>query len=199
MQDELYIRVKQALTWLKRNKGILQKDIADKMGMAESSFTRALARCKEKNDEDFIISFHSAVKNYISIDFLLHGEGKMLTVDGMSVEMEKELKDTQSFIDSFDSPSTSNKHINKELDQSSLVNAAIAAKDDAIESLKRELLTTDELIQSLRDQIAEKDARIAELKDRLVEYRRIIDAKNGLADYPFHIGTAEADRKQKHI
>ena len=196
MQDELYIRVKQALTWLKRNKGILQKDIADKMGMAESSFTRALARCKEKNDEDFIISFHSAVKNYISIDFLLHGEGKMLTVDGMSVEMEKELKDTQSFIDSFD---TSNKHINKELDQSSLVNAAIAAKDDAIESLKRELLTTDELIQSLRAQIAEKNARIAELKDRLVEYRKIIDAKNGLADYPFHIGTAEADRKQKHI
>ena len=62
--DELYIRVKQALTWLKR-KAILQKDIAKKMGMAEASFTRALARIKEKNDEDFVIAFHSAVKDFI--------------------------------------------------------------------------------------------------------------------------------------
>ena len=77
MQDELYIRVKQALTWLKRNKGILQKDIADKMGIAEASFTRALARIKEKQDEDFVISFHSAVSNYISLDYLLHGEGTL--------------------------------------------------------------------------------------------------------------------------
>ena len=35
MQDELYIRVKQALTWLKRNKGILQKDIAKHLNNKE--------------------------------------------------------------------------------------------------------------------------------------------------------------------
>ena len=77
-ETKLYIRVKQALTWLKRNKGILQKDIADKMGMAEASFTRALARVKEKNDEDFVISFHSAVKDFISLDYLLTGRGTLL-------------------------------------------------------------------------------------------------------------------------
>ena len=81
MQDELYIRVKQALTWLKRNKGILQKDIADKMGMAETSFTRALARIKEKNNEDFVIAFHSAVKDYISLDYLLYGTGDLLATN----------------------------------------------------------------------------------------------------------------------
>ena len=81
MQDELYIRVKQALTWLKRNKGILQKDIADKMGMTETSFTRALARIKEKNDEDFVIAFHSAVKDYISLDYLLYGTGDLLVAN----------------------------------------------------------------------------------------------------------------------
>ena len=75
--DELYIRVKQALTWLKR-KGILQKDIAKEMGMAEASFTRALARIKEKNDEDFVIAFHSSVKDFISLNYLLHGTGNLL-------------------------------------------------------------------------------------------------------------------------
>jgi hydroxyethylthiazole kinase-like sugar kinase family protein len=78
MKDGLYIRVKQALTWLKRNQGILQKDIADKMGMAEASFTRALARVKEKNDEDFVISFHSAVSEYISLEYLLEGKGELV-------------------------------------------------------------------------------------------------------------------------
>ena len=78
MKDGLYIRVKQALTWLKRNHGILQKDIANKMGMAEASFTRALARVKEKNDEDFIISFHSAVGEYISLEYLLDGKGELV-------------------------------------------------------------------------------------------------------------------------
>ena len=78
MQGDLYIRIKQALTWLKRNQGILQKDVADKMGMAEASFTRALARVKEKNDEDFVISFHSVVSEFISLDYLLTGNGDML-------------------------------------------------------------------------------------------------------------------------
>ena len=39
--SSMYIRVKQALNYLKRNDNIMQKDLAEKMGMAESSFTRA--------------------------------------------------------------------------------------------------------------------------------------------------------------
>lgn len=74
-ETTLYVRVKQALTWLKRDKGILQKDVADKMGMAEASFTRALMRIKEKNDESFVIAFHSATNNRFSLDYLLNGQG----------------------------------------------------------------------------------------------------------------------------
>ena len=78
-------------------------------------------------------------------------------------------------------------------DMSSVFNAALAAKDDAIESLKRELLTKDDLIQSLRDQLAAKDQLIAEQKARLIDYRRIIDSRNDISDYPFPIGVAEKD------
>lgn len=79
MQDaELYIRIKQALVWLKRNKGMLQKDIAGKMAMTEESFTRGLSRIKEKRDDDFVIKLHSAISDYISLDYLLNGNGDML-------------------------------------------------------------------------------------------------------------------------
>ena len=177
MQDELYIRVKQALTWLKRNHGMLQKDIADRMGMSEASFTRALARIKEKYDENFVISFHSAVNEFISLDYLLNGTGNITDTNKKETDI-----------------SLPTEPVNHIPDMSSVFNSALAAKDDAIESLKRELRTKDELVQSLRDQLAAKDQLIAEQKARLIEYRRIVDSRDStLTNYPFPIGAAEGE------
>lgn len=86
-------------------------------------------------------------------------------------------------------------------DMSSVFNVALAAKDETIVSLKRELSTKDDIIQSLRDQLTTKDALIDEQKARLIEYRHIIDT-NGLLDkaYPFPIGVADnQDNNRKSI
>lgn len=91
-------------------------------------------------------------------------------------------------------------------DSSSIMNAALAAQMQTIESLKsekatllevhaRELKAKDDLIQSLRDQLAVKDQLIAEQKTRLIDYRRIIDSRNGLPNYSFPIGAAESSDK----
>ena len=173
-ETTLYIRVKQAVTWLKRNKGILQKDIADEMGITETSFTRGMARIKEKNDEDFVIAFHSAVKDFISLDYLLHGTGDLL------IENEKSTSHVKT-------ASTSN------IDPSSQVNATISAYIEAIESLKRELRTKDELLTEKDSRLAEKDERIAELKAHNIDLRRQLDQyRNADIDrYPFPIGAAD--------
>ena len=178
MQDELYIRVKQALTWLKRNKGILQKDIADKMGMAEASFTRGLARIKEKNDEDFVIAFHSAVSDFISLEYLLHGIGE--------VEKEKAASPVST------EPTA---HI----DPSSQTNATISAYIEAIESLKRELRTKDDLLAEKDARLVEKDERIAELKAHSIDLRRQLDQYQNadVGRYPFPIGAAEGGENTK--
>ena len=84
-------------------------------------------------------------------------------------------------------------------DMSSLFNAALAAKDDAIESLKRELRTKDDLIQSLRDQLVAKDNLISEQKARLIDYRRVIDSKSDLSDYPFPVGAADGNLTRKSL
>lgn len=81
-------------------------------------------------------------------------------------------------------------------DYASLINATISAQMESIESLKRELLTKDDLIQSLRDQLADKEQLIAEQKACLIDYRRIIDSKELLSDYPFPIGVAEQDKRK---
>ena len=56
-KEGLHQRLKQAIVWLKQNKNMLQLDIAEKMGMTTVGLSRGLARCKEKNDEDFVIKF----------------------------------------------------------------------------------------------------------------------------------------------
>ena len=175
----LYIRVKQAITWLKRNKGILQKDIADKMGITETSFTRGMARIKEKNDEDFVISLHSVVSDLISLDYLLHGTG---TIECQAVLPPEPTPPVASLPD-----------------MSSVFNSALAKADETIESLKRELRTKDDLIQSLRDQLAAKDQLIAEQKARLIDYRRIIDSKSSVSDYPFPIGAADHPKQKPNL
>ena len=68
------------------------------------------------------------------------------------------------------------------IDHSSLVNAAIAAKDETIASLREQIQTKDELIASLRQQVA------------------MLQQQRGLENYPFKMGTAEpANPPQKDI
>lgn len=85
----LYLRIKQALQWLKQNKQILQRDVAAKMGITEVAFSYGMKRVKDKSDENFVISFHQATKQIFSLDWLLYGEGNMLddkakSSDGLS-------------------------------------------------------------------------------------------------------------------
>ena len=80
-KEGLHQRLKQAIIWLKQNKNILQLDIAEKMNMTTVGLSRGLARCKEKNDEDFVIKFHQATDEIFSLDWLLYGTGSMFPDD----------------------------------------------------------------------------------------------------------------------
>lgn len=57
---------------------MLQRDIAERMGITPVSLSRAIARISQKFDADFIISFNEATGNYFSLKWLLEGEGEML-------------------------------------------------------------------------------------------------------------------------
>lgn len=158
MQDELYIRVKQALTWLKRNKGILQKDIADNMGMAEASFTRALSRIKEKYDEDFVIAFHSAVSDYISLEYLLYGKGDLLA-NNRQQQITERAHDIQMAVLG---------HLVEE----PKVHQMTAADDDPRPHLPT---WADTLLGILSKQIAENEVLHAELRQSISEVNKLLE------------------------
>ena len=85
-----YIRMKQALEWLKRNQGMIQKAVAEMMGITEVTFSRSLSKLAEKFDADFIISFNQSTGNHFNLDWLLYGKGEMLADEQKPSEETKD-------------------------------------------------------------------------------------------------------------
>ena len=158
--------------------------IHTKTGFAEAlHYGRTSMSAAMNGDEKYLTdslfkNICEAYKGVFDLNYLLTGEGDLLTLEEeVHNEEYEKLYNPQP------------------IDQSSLINATIAAKDEAIASLKRELQTKNDIIQALREQISTKDQLIAEQKARLIDYRRIIDSHNGLPNYLFPIGAAEQSRK----
>jgi transcriptional regulator with XRE-family HTH domain len=175
--------MKQAVQWLKQNKGMLQKDIAEKMGITEVAFSNGMKRIQIKWDEDFVIKFQQSTGEIFSLDWLLNGTGDKFADKSKTQEP---------------TPPSS-------VDFSSYINALLAKSDETIASLRRELSTKDDIIQEKDVRIKEKDERIADLEKlaeerlhRIAELRRYIDENNiSMTDHPFPIGAAD-NTKQSH-
>lgn len=163
----VYMRMKQAVTWLKQNKQMLQKDIAEKMGMSDVSFSRGMDRIQHKLDEDFIIKFHQATEEIFSLDWLMNG-----TMPKFTNEISVSYKTEQ-----------------QPIDHSSLVNAALAAKDETIAALRDQLTAKDKVIQA-------KDELIAALRQQITILQQSVRIDEPFKNYPFEIGVAEDGKRQ---
>ena len=165
----VYMRMKQAVTWLKQNKNLLQKDIAEKMGMTDVAFSNGMKRLQQKFDEEFIIKFQQATDEVFSLEWLMDGTGDKFASKTIPQQQQ---------------PAPMN------VDLSSYINALIAKSDETIASLKRELATKDEIIETKNQRINDLEKLAEERLHRIAELRRVIDA-NSMMDYPFPVGTAD--------
>ena len=176
----LHIRMKQAVQWLKQNKGMLQKDIAEKMGITEVAFSNGMKRIQTKWDEDFVIKFQQSTGEIFSLDWLLNGTGDKFADKSKTQEPQ---------------PVTTN------VDFASYINALLAKSDETIASLKREIAAKDDIIQAKDERIADLAQLAEERLHRIAELRRYIDENNiSMTDHPFPIGAADdAKQSRKHV
>lgn len=171
----LHLRMKQAVQWLKQNKGLLQKDIAEKMGISEVAFSNGMKRIQMKWDEDFVIKFQQATGEIFSLDWLLNGGCDKFN----SNQKVKAPQQTPANVDF-----------------SSYINALLAKSDETIAALKRELAAKDEIIAAKDERIADLTKLAEERLHRIAELRRVIDSAN-MPEFPFPIGSAEDGIKPK--
>lgn len=190
-----------------------QKDLAVLIGTKSPRISEYRRGTSPVSDEaiDGLIRFSAFKKMQIFSEYL-HGHSDIMLLTNVSDEerAEAERRRNNPDYDTMQQRNRASERVHDDsyptTDPSSIMNAALAAQMQTIESLKsekstllaahaRELKAKDDLIQSLRDQLAAKDQLIAEQKSRLIDYRRIIDSHNNLPGYPFPIGAAEHSEK----
>lgn len=164
-----------ALDYLRANGFIhSQKDLADRIGSTATTISRNKHGLVGRTDEETVAKFHAVFGHIINTAYLRGESDKMLIADlspkekrNIGVNFENAAKSTT------DAPTTS-----------SLINAAIAAKDETIESLKRELSAKDDLIAALREQITDRNQLMQTIQqqadDLTKKYSDLLQAHNTL-------------------
>ena len=185
---------------LKRTQGVrTQEQLAEKMGVSAETVSRII-RAHTDVTEDAISRLQTASGCIFNLQWLRGESDVMLVAD---------IKKNDGHATEATSPSSP--------DMSSLINSIIAAKDDAITSLKREVASKDETIAAKDETIATKDAAIADkdavikakdaviadkdvliktLQQQVSDLRAQLAIQKGLSDgYPYPVGVAERDQR----
>ena len=154
-----------AFDYLKRNTDIkTQKELARRMGVTENTITRILKDYTEVT-EDIITKLQTASGCIFNLQWLRGEDSEhMLAVD--VVETPKESQPV--------------------IDQSSMVNAIIAAKDETIATLQARIVDLERTIADKDTIIKDREARIVALERKLSAY-----ASSDLDNYPFSVGVAD--------
>ena len=167
-----------ALDYLKRNKGIkTQNELAKRMGVSKDTITRII-KAYTPVTEDAITKFQTATGCIFNLQWL-RGESDVMMTEDLEVK---------SVSEPYPTPQSALMP-----DYSSITNAMIAAKDDAIESLKRELVKTE---ASAKRELAAKDELIKSLQQQVADLRAALalqQTKDSLGNYPFTVGVADKD------
>ena len=137
-----------------------QEDLAALLGTSRPNISAALKGNPTVLTLKFLNRFYEKFKNIFRKEWLLKGEGDML------VDAPKESQPV--------------------IDQSSMVNAIIAAKDETIATLQARIVDLERTIADKETIIKAREARIVALEHQLGSY-----ATSDLDKYPFTVGVAD--------
>ena len=182
LRNEIFAHV---LDWLIQNNKVEdQKDLALKTGISQNTVSRIMTGKVEPSD-DTLRKLNATFGNIFNMQYL-RGESIVMLIEDVVYYKSH--------------PGELNKLINGEggnkIDQSSLVNAALAAKDVTIAA-------KDETIAALHEQIQAKDELIAALRQQLdILQQQVHAAKDEelFKDFPFPKGIADKkDKPSAHV
>lgn len=167
--NERQKRLIEVYEYLRRYYGIHTKTgFAEALRYGRTSMSAAMNGDEKYLTDSLFKNICEAYKGVFDLNYLLTGEGDLLTH-----EEEVHNEDYEKLYNP------------QPIDHSSLVNALLAAKDETIESLKRELASKDETIALQRSRIADLERQTA------------ASTLSDLSSYPFAIGAAEDGKRTK--
>lgn len=182
LRNEIFAHV---LDWLIQNNKVEdQKDLALKTGISQNTVSRIMTGKVEPSD-DTLRKLNATFGNIFNMQYL-RGESIVMLIEDVAYYKSH--------------PGELNKLINGEgdnkIDQSSLVNAALAAKDETIAALRDQITAKDTVIQAKDELIANLRQQITTLQQQLHTAKDEELFKN----FPFQKGIADKqDTDPAHV
>ena len=161
----------KALDWLFDNGKVAdQKELSKVTGINPATISRILNGKVKEPSEETLRKLNTTFGGVFNMDYFRGKSEEMLA--------KSEVEET---------PAT-----HAMSDQSSMINAMLAAKDEAICALKSELARADRQIADMQRQLDDKDEIIALLKAKAVNLDSLVaKSQANLLKYPFPIGVAD--------
>ena len=177
LKNEIFANV---LDWLiQEGKVEDQKDLAVKTGISQNTVSRIMTGKVEPSDET-LRKLNAAFENIFNMQYLRGESVVMLIKDVAYYQMHPEKNPLNNLND---------EEAEKEIDQSSLVNAALAAKDETIRAKDETIASLRETIESLKRE-----------NDALRQQMSALQSEDVFTKHPFPVGVAEKDdRKSSHV
>ena len=167
----------KAVEWLYANgKAKDQTDLSDITGITQTSISRILNGRVKQPSANTLRKFNAAFQGIFNMDFLLGNSDEMFAA---STNIHHQTPNTHQ-------PST-----DFTPEQSKMINSMIAAYDETIVSMKRELAAKDDVIETKNKLIEALEQQIKDLRIQLTRINR-----DDLGKYPFPVGLAE-DKTQR--
>jgi transcriptional regulator with XRE-family HTH domain len=148
-----------------------QKDLCSKVGLSEPTYSR-IKNEKRIVSDDTIRKLNDAFNGIFNMAYF-RGDSDVLLAN--QPEPAKESSDVRY------------------IDNDSILNALLSAKDETICALKQQLATKDEIIQAKDDVIAGLRQQLKSLRSQMEQK----ELKTELSGYPFPMGAAETERDYK--
>ena len=146
-----------------------QKHLAEVLKVQRTGLSSAFNGNVANLTDNLFKKICAAFPGVFNLNYLLTGEGDLLTL-----EEEVHNEEYEKLYNSHP------------IDQSSLVNALLASKDETIDSLKSRIVDLQRTIADKDEIIKARDARILELERRIAQSNA-----DDLSKYPYTIGVAE--------
>lgn len=172
--NERQKRLIEVYEYLRKYYGIHTKTgFAEALHYGRTSMSAAMNGDEKYLTDSLFKNICEAYKGVFDLNYLLTGEGSLLTIEEeVHNEEYEKLYNPQP------------------IDQSSLVNALLASKDETIDSLKSRIADLQRTIADKEEIIKAREARILELERRIAQSNA-----DDLSKYPYTIGVAEHSDK----
>lgn len=183
LKNELF---RVAVDYLFREKKVgSQKELAEKIGITEPSLSRVMNGGRIVSDK----TLHKMNEAFGGIFNMAYFRGE----DPHCMLMEDLIYYKQHPEDRLVFERNTQENEQTGIDQSSLVNALLAAKDETIDGLKSRIADLQRTIADKEEIIKARDARIVDLERQLA-----VATTSDITRYPFKVGVAE-EREQTQM